>query len=78
MHQGRATFTIGAKAIEVATGQVVLIPPGVPHRFVNSGDDLLRMTAFFPSARIIIQAGDRTYTFPQRRPGERSPHERPG
>src|SRR5213075_3073231 len=39
---GRATITIGDEIREVQSGGVAVIPAGTPHRFVNSGDTILR------------------------------------
>ncbi len=37
VQEGTATFTAGGETIEVEGGQIVVVPAGVPHRFVNSG-----------------------------------------
>ena len=42
VHEGEATFTLGDEQRVVRAGEVVVAPPGVPHRFVNSGDGPLR------------------------------------
>lgn len=41
-HQCIATFTVGEAMIEVSSGQIVVVPVGVPHKFVNSGTSPLR------------------------------------
>jgi quercetin dioxygenase-like cupin family protein len=40
--EGRATITVGDETREVKAGGIVVIPANTPHRFVNSGDTLLR------------------------------------
>jgi len=40
--EGCATITIGNETREVKAGGIVVIPADTPHRFVNSGDTLLR------------------------------------
>ena len=40
--EGEATFTLGDEQRVVTAGAVVVAPPGVPHRFVNSGTGRLR------------------------------------
>ena len=40
--EGCATITVGDEEREVKAGGVVVIPAGCPHRFVNSGDTVLR------------------------------------
>jgi quercetin dioxygenase-like cupin family protein len=40
--EGSATITVGDQQREVTAGGIVVIPADTPHRFVNSGDTLLR------------------------------------
>jgi quercetin dioxygenase-like cupin family protein len=40
--EGYATITVGDETREVKAGGIVVIPADTPHRFVNSGDTLLR------------------------------------
>jgi quercetin dioxygenase-like cupin family protein len=40
--EGRATITVGDETREVKAGGIAVIPAGTPHRFVNSGDTVLR------------------------------------
>jgi quercetin dioxygenase-like cupin family protein len=40
--EGSATITVGGEQREVKAGGIVVIPAGTPHRFVNSGDRVLR------------------------------------
>ncbi|HEX4629727.1 MAG TPA: cupin domain-containing protein [Chthoniobacterales bacterium] len=40
--EGCATITVGDETREVKAGGVAVIPAGTPHRFVNSGDTVLR------------------------------------
>ena len=37
VQEGSATFTAGDDVIEATGGQVVVVPAGVAHKFVNSG-----------------------------------------
>ena len=39
--EGSATITVGDEQREVSAGGIVVIPPGTPHRFVNSGNTTL-------------------------------------
>ncbi|TMB97640.1 MAG: cupin domain-containing protein [Chloroflexi bacterium] len=52
--EGRATYTIGSATVEAHAGQVLIVQPGVPHKFVNSGEARLR--------QIDIHANDRFVT----------------
>jgi len=37
MQEGGLTFAVGETTIEARSGQIVLVPAGVPHKYVNSG-----------------------------------------
>jgi quercetin dioxygenase-like cupin family protein len=39
---GTAVITVGEEEREVTAGGIVVIPANTPHRFVNSGDTVLR------------------------------------
>jgi mannose-6-phosphate isomerase-like protein (cupin superfamily) len=49
--EGEATFTLGADRRVVRAGEVVVAPPGVPHRFVNSGQRRLRQVDIHENPR---------------------------
>jgi mannose-6-phosphate isomerase-like protein (cupin superfamily) len=44
VHEGQARFTIGTTSIDVASGQIVIVADGIPHKFVNSGEERLLQT----------------------------------
>jgi mannose-6-phosphate isomerase-like protein (cupin superfamily) len=52
VQEGVATFTVGDATIEASAGQIVVVPAGVPHAFVNSGNGPLRQIDIHPSGRI--------------------------
>src|SRR3954452_24081221 len=41
VQEGQATLTVGGATIEATSGQIVIVPAGVPHKFVNSGSEPL-------------------------------------
>ena len=51
--EGQATFTAGEDVIEAVGGQIVIVPAGLPHKFVNSGTGPLRQVDIHPSGRFI-------------------------
>ena len=51
--EGQATYTIGETTVEVRAGQIVLVPAGMPHKFINSGEGPLRQTSIHPSSHMI-------------------------
>jgi quercetin dioxygenase-like cupin family protein len=53
MLEGRATVTIGDETREVKAGGIAVIPANTPHRFVNSGDTILRQIDIHASSRFI-------------------------
>jgi quercetin dioxygenase-like cupin family protein len=55
VQEGEATFTVGEATIEASGGQVVVVPAGVPHRFVNSGKGLARHIDIHTSRRMTTQ-----------------------
>jgi mannose-6-phosphate isomerase-like protein (cupin superfamily) len=51
--EGRATITVGDETQEVEAGGIVVIPAQTPHRFVNSGDGVLRQIDIHASPKFI-------------------------
>lgn len=45
IHEGRGRYTIDDEAFDAQAGDVVIVPAGAKHVFVNTGDDTLRHTA---------------------------------
>jgi mannose-6-phosphate isomerase-like protein (cupin superfamily) len=55
LHEGRATFTAGDATIEATAGQIVVVPAGTPHKFVNSGTGGLRQTSIHANERMVTE-----------------------
>jgi len=51
--EGRATITVGDEQRDVKVGGIVVIPANTPHRFVNSGNTVLRQIDIHASPRFI-------------------------
>lgn len=51
--EGVATITVGDETREVRSGGIVVIPANTPHRFVNSGEALLRQVDIHANARFV-------------------------
>jgi quercetin dioxygenase-like cupin family protein len=51
--EGRASITVGNETREVQSGGIVVIPANTPHRFVNSGNTVLRQIDIHASSRFI-------------------------
>jgi mannose-6-phosphate isomerase-like protein (cupin superfamily) len=51
--EGSATITVGDELRGVTAGGIVVIPADTPHRFVNSGETLLRQIDIHASPRFI-------------------------
>ena len=55
VQEGRVTFTAANNVIEASGGQVVVVPAGVPHKFVNSGAGRLKQIDIHASERFITE-----------------------
>ena len=53
VQEGNVTFTAGDEKIEARGGQVVVVPAGVPHKFVNSGTGQPRRVDIHASERVV-------------------------
>jgi mannose-6-phosphate isomerase-like protein (cupin superfamily) len=51
--EGCATITVGDEQREVKAGGIVVIPANTPHRFVNSGDTILRQIDIHASPKFV-------------------------
>ena len=51
--EGTATMTIGDETREVKAGSIAVVPANTPHRFVNSGDSILRQIGIHASPLFI-------------------------
>lgn len=52
IQEGEARFRVGQEEIEARAGQIVVVPAGTPHGFVNTGRDILRQINIHPAARM--------------------------
>jgi quercetin dioxygenase-like cupin family protein len=55
IQEGAVTFTVGEDIIEASAGQIVVVPAGVPHRFVNSGTARARHIDIHASQRMTTE-----------------------
>jgi mannose-6-phosphate isomerase-like protein (cupin superfamily) len=55
VQEGDVTFTVGEDKIEVIADQIVVVPAGVPHKFVNSGVGRLRQIDIHPTGRFVTE-----------------------
>ena len=53
MVEGCATVTIGGEVCEAKAGDIAVVPANTPHKFVNSGDRVLRQIDIHASPRFI-------------------------
>jgi mannose-6-phosphate isomerase-like protein (cupin superfamily) len=52
---GEVTFTLGDAERVARAGDIVVVPPGTPHGFVNSGDVPLDMVAIHVNPRFVTE-----------------------
>jgi mannose-6-phosphate isomerase-like protein (cupin superfamily) len=55
IQDGTVTFTAGDETIEASGGQVVVVPGGFPHKFVDTGEGRLRQVDIHASDRFITE-----------------------
>ena len=55
VQEGTATFTAGEERIQATSGQVVVVPAGVAHKFVNTGTGRLRQVDVHASGRFVTE-----------------------
>ena len=51
VQEGQATMTAGDRELQVSAGDIVVVPAGQPHGFVNSGAAPLRQLSIHQSPR---------------------------
>jgi len=49
VQEGSLTFQLGEERLKVQAGDIVIAPPGVPHKFTNDGPDASRMVCIHAS-----------------------------
>jgi mannose-6-phosphate isomerase-like protein (cupin superfamily) len=55
VQEGRATFTLADEELEVGAGEIVVVAPDQPHKFVNSGAGPLRQIDIHVSSRFVTE-----------------------
>ena len=55
VEEGEATMTAGDKQIVVGAGDIVVVPAGMPHGFVNSGRGRLRQLDIHLNERYVTE-----------------------
>ncbi len=55
IQEGEVTFTIGGAIVEATGGQILVVPAGVPHKYVNSGAGRARHIDIHTSQRMITE-----------------------
>lgn len=52
VEEGELTFTVGTDEVMATAGQIVVVPPGTPHKFVNTGAGQARHIDIHASPRM--------------------------
>lgn len=55
IQEGRATYTVGGDTMEVEAPRVVVVAPGTPHAFVNTGAGRLKQVDIHDSPMIVTE-----------------------
>ena len=53
LQEGTATFTVDDETIKVEPGQILIVPAGAAHGFVNTGEEPLRQVSIHPSDHFV-------------------------
>jgi mannose-6-phosphate isomerase-like protein (cupin superfamily) len=53
--EGQARYTVGSETVEARAGQVLIVQPGVAHKFVYSGTGRLRQIDIHASDRFVTE-----------------------
>lgn len=53
VRRGEAEFTVGDEAARASSGDIVVAPAEVPHRWTNIGNDRLELVCIHPADTII-------------------------
>ena len=56
VREGKASFTVGDENVEVEAGQILIVPGGTAHGFVNSGDQTLKLVSIHPSDHVVMES----------------------
>jgi mannose-6-phosphate isomerase-like protein (cupin superfamily) len=55
VERGELVFQLGEELYDVGSGDVVIVPPDVPHKFTNKGPERSRMVCIHASPRMITE-----------------------
>jgi mannose-6-phosphate isomerase-like protein (cupin superfamily) len=55
VHDGAVTVTAGDETIVVSAGEIVVVPPRTPHKFVNHTDQVARLLTLHASPEAITE-----------------------
>jgi len=55
IQEGRVTFTVGEETIAASGGEIVVVPAGTPHKFVNTGPGRSRHLDLHASGRMVTE-----------------------
>jgi mannose-6-phosphate isomerase-like protein (cupin superfamily) len=53
IQEGSATYTVDSTILVAQAGQIIIVPAGLPHKFINSGEGPLRQIDIHISKQII-------------------------
>lgn len=53
--EGNATFTVDGETMQAKAGNVIVVPAGVVHAFVNAGPGVLRQVDIHATDRIVTE-----------------------
>lgn len=52
VHTGALRFVVGDQSLEVPAGSIVIVPAGVPHKFLNASNEIVHHTDIHSSGHM--------------------------
>lgn len=53
IQEGQARYRVGDEQLDLLPGQIVIVPPNMPHGFVNTGTGALKVVSLHPVKQMI-------------------------
>lgn len=53
--EGNLTFQAGEESLKAGSGDIVIVPPGAPHKFTNDGPERLHLVCIHASPTMITE-----------------------
>jgi quercetin dioxygenase-like cupin family protein len=55
VERGNVTFQAGEESLQAVAGDIVIVPPNMPHKFTNDGPDQSRLICIHANPRMVTE-----------------------